>query len=79
MVVTCCKTTSGAGAVWMAIPLRGRARLPAMKNGDRLKVILPNSHFTRALRSSWKNASLRNSSALQKVECKVPGSIPTDD
>ena len=49
MVATCCKPSSGAGVVWMAIPLRGWVQLPAMKNGDCLKVLLPLSNFTRAL------------------------------
>ena len=37
------------GPVATAIPSRGWVRLPAMKNGDRLKVLLPLSNFTRAL------------------------------
>ena len=50
-LAACCKPSSGAGAVWMEIPLRGRVHTSAMKNGDRLKVILPKSHYTRALRT----------------------------
>ena len=42
-------TCSGAGVVWMAIPMRGWVQPPAMRNGDCLKVILPLSNFTRAL------------------------------
>ena len=38
-LAACCKPSSGAGVVW--IP-------PATKNGDRLKVLLLNSYFTRA-------------------------------
>ena len=46
----CCKPGSGAGVVRLAMPLkRGWVRLSAMKNGDRLKVHLPLSNFTRAL------------------------------
>ena len=37
------------GLIWMAIPLRGWVCLPAMKNGDRLKVLLPLSNFTRVV------------------------------
>ena len=48
MVATCCKPSSGAGVVWMAIPLRGWVQLPAMKNGDCL-MLLPLSNFTGAL------------------------------
>ena len=40
---------SGAGVVWMAIPMRGWVQPPAMRNGDCLKVILPLSNFTRTL------------------------------
>ena len=36
---------------WMEIPLRGRVQTLATMNGDRLKVILPKSHYTRALTS----------------------------
>ena len=49
MVAMCCEPSSVAGVVWMAIPLRGWVQPPAMKNGDRLKVLLPLSKFTRAL------------------------------
>ena len=38
--MTCCKPISGAGVVWMDVTLRGWVRSPAMKNGDRLKVLL---------------------------------------
>ena len=63
-LAACCNPSSGAGAVWMEIPLRGWVRTPATKNGDRLKVILPKSHYTRALRpESRKNTSLRSRSA----------------
>ena len=48
-VATCCKPNSGVGVVWMDIPLRGWVQPPAMKNGDRVKVLLPLSNFTRAL------------------------------
>ena len=49
-LAACCKPSSGAGVVWMDIPLRGWVQTPAMKNGDRLKVLLPLSHYTRAPR-----------------------------
>ena len=48
----------------MAIPLRGWVRPPAMKNGNRLKVLLPLNHFTRALD--------------QLAECRTEESPDTD-
>ena len=34
-LAACCKPSSGTGAVWMEIPLRGWVRTPAMKKGNR--------------------------------------------
>ena len=52
--VTCWKPSSGFCVVWLDIPLRGRVRPSAMKSGDQLKVLLPLSHFTRALdQAEW--------------------------
>ena len=48
---------------------------PAMKNGNRLKVILLNSYFTRALNQLEENAR-QKSRSLRNVERKVASSSP---
>ena len=68
-LAACCKPSSGAGVVWMVIPLRGWVRLPAMKNGDRLKVPLPNSLFTR-VQTSRKTEERKPEESLCKCSHK---------
>ena len=63
----------------MEIPLRGRVQTSATKNGDRLKVILPKSHFTRApIKPEERKTEESLAQALCVVERKVAGSILTD-
>ena len=63
-LAACCKPSSGAGVVWMEITLERLGSPPAMKNGDRLKVILLNSYFTRALNQPEENARQKSRSSL---------------
>ena len=79
MLAACCKPSSGAGVVWMEIPLKGWVQLPAMKNGDRLKVILLNSYYTRAHIKPEECKTEESLAQLSNVERKVAGLIPTDN
>ena len=65
LLVTCLQPSIGAGAVWMGLPLRGWIQIPAMKNGDHLKV--PYHSVTLPGRwISWKNARQKSRSTLKK-------------
>ena len=67
--VTRWKPSSGSGVVWLVIPLRGKVRPPAMKSGDQLKVLLPLSHFTRALnQAEWYRTEESLDTDTEKVE-----------
>ena len=56
----------------MEIPLRGWVWPPATKNGNRLKVLLLNSYFTRA------QIKPEERKTEERLERKVVDSIPTD-
>ena len=50
-----------------------------MKNGDRLKVLLLNSYFTRAQIKPEERKTEELLAQHSNVEPKVAGSIPTDN
>ena len=76
MVVSCWKPSIGAGVVWVKISLSTGQSHTWSYNGDLttgLRMIVPSSHFTRALKKARKMLS---GLPLAMAECKVVSFSP---
>ena len=87
-LAACCKPSSGAVVVWMDTLLIGPDSNSGQKNVDRIKESFQTASLP-GCRPAWKPEESKPEESLCKVqpqikrgealECKVAGSIPTDD